>query len=417
MESTQSSVTHLSALDTHLAHPTVGGKLATQVHRPESDRELASLLGEANREGMAVVPLGGGTHLGIGNAPSRLDWVVSTRNLDRVIAYEPPDMTLSVEAGATLGEVQERLAEHGQGLPIEVANPAEATIGGILATALYGPKRLGSGTLRDYLIGVNVAYAGGTLAKAGGMVVKNVSGFDLMRMHHGALGTLGVIVSANFKVLPNPRSERTVLIAASDFDEVTRLRSVIASSRSRPASFEIIRRAGAFDVAVRIQGRDRTAGLLASELGGMCGGEARIQEPGESHQFWSEYLAGFQSSEAVTTCWLRLRVKPAETLRALADVLLALEERSAADAQVSASPGLGFVDVRQHLGSAEDLRDLTGRLRTLAPKTVVISAPTDLKADIDVWGESIESLDLMRILKTEFDPSGILNPGRFVGGL
>jgi glycolate oxidase FAD binding subunit len=385
--------------------------------QPESDRELASLLGEANREGMAVAALGGGTHIGFGNAPSRLDWVVSTRKLDRVIAYEPPDMTLSVEAGSTLGEVQARLAEHGQGLPIEVADPVKATIGGILATALYGPKRLGSGTFRDYLIGVNVAYADGTLAKAGGMVVKNVSGFDLMRMHHGALGTLGVIVSANFKVLPKPRSERTVLLAASDFDEVARLRSVIVSSRVWPASFEVIRRPGRFEMAVRIEGRDRTAGLLASELAGLCGGEARIQEPDESHQFWSEYVAGFQASEAVTACWLRLRVKPAETLGILASVLDALDELSATVAQVSASPGLGYVDVRHRLGRAEELRDLVGRLRALAPKTVVVSAPAELKSDIDVWGESIESLDLMRMLKTEFDPNDILNPGRFVGGL
>src|SRR5688572_8472193 len=149
MESIQSSVTHQTAQNTQPAGFTVGGKHAAQMIQPESERDFASLLGEANREGMAVAPLGGGTHIGFGNAPSRLDWVVSTQKLDRVIAYEPPDMTLSVEAGATLGEVQARLAEHGQGLPIEVADPAKATIGGILATALYGPKRLGSGTLRD----------------------------------------------------------------------------------------------------------------------------------------------------------------------------------------------------------------------------------------------------------------------------
>src|SRR5688500_176395 len=135
MESIQSSVTHQTAQHTKTTSFTVGGKHAAQMFQPESDRELASLLGEANREGMAVAALGGGTHIGFGHAPSRLDWVVSTRKLDRVIAYEPPDMTLSVEAGSTLGEVQARLAEHGQGLPIEVADPVKATIGGILATA------------------------------------------------------------------------------------------------------------------------------------------------------------------------------------------------------------------------------------------------------------------------------------------
>lgn len=417
MASIQSSMTQQAAPGAASSGITAGGVRAEHVFVPESGREVAELLGTADREGKAVAAVGGATHLGIGNAPSRLDWVMSTRNLNRVIAYEPPDMTLSIEAGARLGDAQAVLAEHGQALPIEVSDPANATIGGIVATALYGPKRLGSGTLRDYLIGVSVAYPDGTLAKAGGMVVKNVSGFDLMRMHHGALGTLGIIVSANFKVLPKPRSERTVLISVADLDEVTRLKPFILSSRARPASFEVFRQTGGFEMAVRIEGRDRTTGLLATELSNEAGDSTRILEPGESVTYWTTYLAGFQPGQDAAHSWLRLRVKPGESLALLSRVAAVLEELNATGAQLSASPGLGFVDVRHDCADAAELRALAGRLRSLAPRTVIVSAPAGVKAGVDVWGESIESLDLMRMLKTEFDPNSTLNPGRFVGGL
>jgi len=396
---------------------TIGGVRAKRLFAPGSAPELASLLADAGGDGKAVAPIGGGTHLGVGNAPTRLDWVISTTKLDRVLAYEPPDMTLSVEAGAKLGGIQTVLAEHGQGLPIEVSDPAKATIGGIVATALYGPKRLGSGTLRDYLIGVNVAYADGSLAKAGGMVVKNVSGFDLMRMHHGALGTLGIIVSANFKVLPKPRSERTVLIHASDLDEVAELKPLLLSSRARPAAYEVIRRPDHFEVALRIEGRERTTELLAAELSSGASGNARILAPDASSGYWTEYLAGFQSSEDAVSCWLRMRVKPGETLAMFANAITALEELGGTGAQVSASPGLGFVDVRHHCADGAELRALTSRLRGLTPRTAIVAAPAELKSVIDVWGEGFDSLDLMRMLKAEFDPNGILNPGRFVGGL
>ncbi|MEZ4500498.1 MAG: FAD-binding oxidoreductase [Thermomicrobiales bacterium] len=211
----------------------IAGVPAGEVVEPDSAEAAAGLLADAAAAGSAVIPVGGGTHLGIGNPPVRADVVLSTRKLNRVLVYEPADMTLSVEGGATLASVQSTLVEHGQGLPIEVANPEAATIGGILAAALYGPKRLGWGTLRDYLIGISVAYPDGTVGKAGGLVVKNVSGFDLMRMHHGALGTLGVIVSANFKVLPAPRSERTVLVEGADPDMLTTLRTITMNWRAR----------------------------------------------------------------------------------------------------------------------------------------------------------------------------------------
>ncbi len=187
----------------------IDGQVPGGVVEPVTAEEAAALLAESVRRGFACAPVGGGTKLALGNPPERLDVVLSTRRLGGVIDYVPTDLVLSVGAGARIGDVRAVLAEHGQHLPIDA--PAEATIGGLIATALAGPRRLGYGTLRDLLIGIAVAHPAGTVTRAGGMVVKNVSGFDLPRVYHGSLGTLGVIVSANFKVLPAPRHESTLL--------------------------------------------------------------------------------------------------------------------------------------------------------------------------------------------------------------
>ena len=138
--------------------------------------------------------------------------MLSTEHLAGIIDYEPTDLVLSVGAGARFGDVQAVLAEHGQRLPLDPPGAADATIGGLIATGRWGPLRYSAGTLRDLLIGISVAHPSGTVSKAGGMVVKNVSGYDMPRLYLGSLGTLGVVVSANFKVLPRPRAEATVIV-------------------------------------------------------------------------------------------------------------------------------------------------------------------------------------------------------------
>jgi glycolate oxidase FAD binding subunit len=157
------------------------------VEAPESSRDLAKLLAEVAAGGDAVSPIGGGTKQAFGNPLSRETVTLSTAKLNQVLAYEPDDMTLSVQAGATMASVWNLLDQRGQTIPIDVPLPETETIGGLIATGLCGPRRFGSGSLRDVLIGIEAAYPDGTLGNAGGMVVKNVSGFDLMRMHLGAL--------------------------------------------------------------------------------------------------------------------------------------------------------------------------------------------------------------------------------------
>ncbi|CAN5541851.1 FAD-binding oxidoreductase [soil metagenome] len=388
-----------------------------EVYTPMSEQELSNVLAAASAEHKSVTPWGGGTHQGLGNVPSRIDWLIGMQKLEQTLAYEPADMTLSVQAGKTLSAVQDLLAEHGQALPIEVSQPDSSTIGGILASALYGPKRLGAGTLRDYLIGITVAYPGGAIAKAGGMVVKNVSGFDLMRMHHGALGTLGVIVSANFKVLPRPRSERTVRWTQSDETMLARSVELLMTSRVRPGALEIEVIDGGFRGYARLEGRDRIVELLAEEAGSLLSTGFDILDQKESQRFWRDFAASFETDFDAQTVWIRVRLKPSETIPSLLDLL---RVERVIPVRMSFSPGLGYVDLRlsaEALESAAAFSGFLNELRDMVPRAIAMAAPAFLKQDVDVWGDSVESLDLMTTLKREFDPENILNPGRYVGRL
>ncbi|MCC6314647.1 MAG: FAD-binding oxidoreductase, partial [Thermomicrobiales bacterium] len=258
MESTQSSppvdgaaLLRQADFDPNLS---IDGLVPGGVIAPETAEEVAAILAECRNRQVATVPVGGGTALALGNLPERVDLALSTRRLGGIIDYEPTDLVLSVGAGARLGDVRAVLAERGQRLPIDPPGGDEATIGGLIATGLAGPSRLGHGTLRDLLIGIAVAHPSGTVTRAGGMVVKNVSGFDLPRVYHGSLGTLGVIVSANFKVLPLPRHDRTLLTSFDGLSSALAAGRRIAESRVRPAALEVMRGPGAWGVAIRFEG-------------------------------------------------------------------------------------------------------------------------------------------------------------------
>ena len=184
---------------------------------PSSSAELADVLACANEHDAAIIPWGAGSSMLLGNVPERYDIALSTARLDRVIEYEPADLTVTVEAGLTLAKLQELLKEHGQFLPID--GPSQATIGGLLAVGHGGPSQQAYGRPRDWLLGCRIALVDGTVVHTGGRVVKNVAGYDLSRMMVGSLGTLGVIVEVTLKVAPLPAREETLLIAHADMVE------------------------------------------------------------------------------------------------------------------------------------------------------------------------------------------------------
>ncbi|MGH7763231.1 MAG: FAD-binding oxidoreductase, partial [Candidatus Dormibacteraceae bacterium] len=181
------------------------------IERPSSAEELARILKEAAISRAAVVPIGGGRARGMGDRARHCDIELRTTRLDRVLEHSQADMVVSVEAGITIEALQHELGKAGQFLPLDPFNSPGHTIGGLLASGWTGPLRMRYGSARDFLIGIRVALPDGKLATAGGRVVKNVSGYDLMKLHHGALGTLGVIVAASFKVFPKPLADVTTI--------------------------------------------------------------------------------------------------------------------------------------------------------------------------------------------------------------
>jgi glycolate oxidase FAD binding subunit len=387
---------------------------------PKAPGDLATLLSEALSEGKAVIPVGGATQLSFGNAPRAADWIVSTKGLDRILSHEPADLTASVEAGVTLAALQEVLSKAGQHLPIECPHPEQSTIGGLVATALVGPRRSSSGTLRDYLIGIAVAYPDGTVGKAGGMVVKNVSGFDLMRLHQGALGTLGVIVSVNLKVMPAPKEEATVKGSFADLRQVEPIVSSLTAGHTIPTSLELFRSDGDWSLACRWEGRGSSFESRVERTMALIPSEDPPLENDESRAFWNQYGA-IQLGESSTTerAVIRIPGKPANLFQTLADALEFVKEGQFQPSLVSATPRLGTVTmtVSGDDGAPDRFPDLLRQLRSKYTGTFVVSSPTSWKENVDSWGYDPELLSVMRSLKREFDPTSVINPGRFAGGI
>jgi FAD/FMN-containing dehydrogenase len=209
------------------------------VIEPETDQALAAALKDASEHNQTVVIRGAGTKNDWGRTGPRADVVIEMRRLNRVLAHQHGDLTATVEAGATLREVNETLARHGQWLPLDPPFADRATIGGILATNDSGPLRHRYGTPRDLVIGVRLATTDGTVAKAGGQVVKNVAGYDLSKLVTGSFGSLAAIVSATFKLAPLPRATKTIVISTSDLETLGEVVRAVMSSQLEPIAFEV----------------------------------------------------------------------------------------------------------------------------------------------------------------------------------
>ena len=218
------------------------------VVRPQSVAELGDLVRRAAAERQALYPVGGGTMLGLGLPPSRPGWAVDVRSLNHVIDYPARDMTITVQAGVTVAELRRVLAAENQRLPVDVPHADRATLGGALAANVSGPRRYGFGTLRDYVLGISTVNDEGQEVKAGGRVVKNVAGYDLCKLHIGALGTLGVITQATLKVRPIPEA-RALITLGCDAAGLEALLERLHNSRTRPGCLDVLNAEAARAVA------------------------------------------------------------------------------------------------------------------------------------------------------------------------
>ena len=399
------------AISQDVAAYRVDGREPMLVVKPSTQAEVAAVLRLALANGTAVIPWGAGTLMALGMPPARYELALDLRALNRIVEYEPADLTVTVEAGMALSELQRFLAERGQWLPLDPDVAAEATIGGVLATNTSGPARIAFGTPRDLLIGITVASAQGELIKAGGRVVKNVAGYDLGKLQIGALGTLGVIVQTSFKVAPLSPTVRTLSTASS---ELALLMSTTFAVRDAalPATAMVVARAAdehAWHLTVRFAGGTAAVDRAEGELEAICRRcGLTLTADNASAAPNTRYHQGLTARVLI-----RSSVLPSSVSRIL-------EAFTSAAASVEAYPTAGIIYARWPVGAidAATLADLRRLCEDQGRGALVIeAAPVELKHEIDVWGGTRSDFDLMQRLKAEFDLGKVLNLGRFVGGL
>ena len=396
------------------------GVPALEAYEPDSVAACSELLVRAAERKLRLGVIGGGTALGIGNAPSALDAVVFTRRMDHVLDYAPEDQVMVVEAGMTLARLQALARQNGQWLGVDAPQASTATIGGLVAVGGFGPRRTRYGAIRDLLLGVTLVRADGAAAHGGGKVVKNVAGFDLPKVVAGSLGTLGLIAEVTLRLHPLPEVSASFRSAGLDASGVVQAMLALRRAQLEPSSvLALLDASGRFELGVRLEGfrqgveRDATRLLELAELRGNAGVERLGEEPAAS--FWQRH------ETPRTACSLRVRVNALPTQlpevhQWLAPLLGALEGGRLV---WYATLGIGFVagdpgNSRQVLAALESARAAA----VWAGGTLVVdAAPSAIRSGFDAWGPLPSAFAVMRELKQRFDPESRLNPGRFVGGL
>jgi glycolate oxidase FAD binding subunit len=392
---------------TATAADAVAGVQAGFVVEPGNEKELAKVLKVANAAGMAVIPRGGGTKLEWGNRPERADVILSLARMNRVIAHAWADLTVNVEAGCTIGKLQETLAKHGQQLALDALWAERATVGGVLSTNDSGVLRLRFGSLRDLVIGVTLALADGTVASSGGRVVKNVAGYDLPKLVTGALGTLGVITSAFFRLHPLPRERRTISWSMGDLRAAQKAVMAIQNSKLAHSGLQIFCGEGKTRVDVLLEGTE--AGLSAQVE--MVKGIVGAGEMGDG-EVWvaREEICSTGEGDVAVVKFAILPGLVAETLESVAGISAGLWWSA-----VVQGTGIGWMRMEGPVGlMGAALKKFRARIEEGGGSVVVLRRAVGM-GDMEAWGEAGDAVGLMRAVKGQFDPRGILNPGRFVG--
>ena len=410
----------------------------SEIIQPSSAAEVAAALRRASDARQSIVIRGAGTKSGWGRPPSRIDAILDMGRMNRILAHEHGDMTATIEAGASLRDVNRALARHGQTLPLDPPFADRATIGGLLATNDSGPLRHRYGTPRDLVIGIQLATTDGVLAKAGGQVVKNVAGYDLSKLVTGSFGSLAAIVSATFKLAPLPAASKTMTIAVRDAAAVAEIVRTMMSSQLEPVAFELATRrstqkpldtennrvaaSSAWYVVIRFaslpavvdaQIAQATAGLTpcATHIETVDGDAERALWDAHATEIWE--LPG----AVVRASWL-----PANIAAALAEldrITAGPKARTASAVVQGVSPALvGRAAIGAGLIGIDG--DTAAQARAIAQlraspvfgNIVMVRGSDELKAAVDVWGSHGDRQPLFDSLKRAFDPNGVLNAGR-----
>jgi glycolate oxidase FAD binding subunit len=454
----------------------VDGKVPSLVVFPQSAEHVAAVLKCAADHDVAVIPCRNLTKIGIGNPPRRYDVALSLKELNRVWYYEPADLVVSAEPGMKFSDLQHLLSRHRLWLPLEPVGGDRASIGGILATNSAGPLRAAYGGPRDMVLGMKIATTEGKIIKAGGRVVKNVTGYDTAKLLIGSYGTLGVIVEASLKLFPRLPDTTTFVVTAGTLEKARELRRAIQQAplerlrmllldRNMLGYFResagLIEWEGGWQLWIQAGGSETVLDRCSRELEQIARKASvplitRRKPDGVTETVWCwpsslHYGAGIVGHD--------LLLKASLPVAATEEYLNRAYETTGATATIRslAQPAVGVVmlglgppvDTNEIVGLirthhhdrtgpeameawrenyqdrfnawAEPAVGLAGKLRALAigmgGALVAEVVPNELKGRIDAWGPPGDDFEIMRKMKQTWDPKAILSPGRFVGGL
>lgn len=422
----------------------VDGLVPKGIIFPAQKEEVSQIIKLCQKESLAVIPRGSGTKMGLGNIPRRVDLVLGTQKLDKIVDEDLENLTLTLEAGVVLGDIQQHLRQKGKGYFIPLDPPAmgRATLGGILATNSSGPKRFLYGTARDLVLGMKVIQPDGQITSFGGKTVKNVSGYDMDKLYIGSLGSLGVMVEATMRLLPLPEKEQTLLAIFSASKSAFAAAREIRQSQLLPSAVEVLspwtmkNLSGVFPgkegyvLAIHIEGVAKAVDRQLGEIQGIClrfiPQETKVVAPVQQKGLWEAIR---DISPAIMTQFpesliLKFNVPPSKV-----QVIFAFAEEVASQGEFGhalwAHAGNGIVRLAllfRKMGSentsiVQAAEQMTAKAVELEGNLTVEASPTFLKEKIRVWGREKELTSVFRQLKLRLDPQGLFNPGRFVGGI
>lgn len=387
---------------------------------PTTSEELAEVITSAHLNRWRLLACGQGSKLHWGGLAGDIQLVVSTAKLNRLIEHASGDLTVTAEAGFRLAELQETLATTGQFLAVDPAYADQATLGGIVATGNTGALRQRYGGIRDMLIGLSFVRSDGKIAKAGGRVVKNVAGYDLMKLLTGSYGSIGVLTQLTFRIYPLPPTSGTIVLTG-EANALAQATAALLASALTPTAFDLLAPATVRALALgtemgailRFQGIDVSVVQQIDQvvkLGQTLGLTVVQVLDQDDLALWKQLREQIDVpfSDAEITC--KIGVEPAQAVSVLSqfDALSAL-----IGMRVHAGSGLGTIRL------PEISVDLLLKIRQLCQAyggfLTVLAAPISFKQQIDTWGYSGNALDVMFRLKTQFDPENLLSPNRFVG--
>ena len=415
----------------------VDGRAPEAVVLPASKEEVAAVLVVAGEAQMPVIPWGGGTKMGIGAPPQRVGLVLALKRLARLLEHEPGDLTATVQAGMTLGALQRELGARGQWLSLDPAHADEATLGGIVSSNAAGPRRHLYGACRDLVIGLSVVTATGALVKGGGKVVKNVAGYDLPKLFVGAFGTLGVVVEVTVKLRPRPDTDRMVVARFASLKEAGSAARAVMGSDLLPSALDLVD--GETLRALDLGGPDGAALLIgvdgiAEQVHWQCAEvermlrlqglvDARVLDADARDAAWRARGSLGRSAFPETAAVMKWVVLPAQ----VADVMeqgMGVAQRAGLPVAMAAHAGVGFIEAVLAGGAGADaarvsdvLTEWRALVRAVGGQALVESAPLAIKERVPVWDDPGPALRIMQRIKSQLDPAGLLNPGRFVGGI